>query len=189
MNSEQPARDPIDEFLSLSSRTEATEDLRKAIQSDTLAIVRRHRRMRRAVWLPGLAACYAAGILTMVLLRTSHPEATIAAVGRSDSTLEAGSSPSVALTESPKLTQMPDTALALEWQALDCEDWRPDLFRIAGDKYLVANDLKSAMRCYRGALEGASDEELLITVNDNWLFMSLKEAKLEEKRYAMLNRP
>src|SRR5713101_3489519 len=169
MNSEQSRRDPIDDFLSKGAQTEAPEELRLAIQRDTLAVVRRHRRLQRVVWLSGLAACYAAGALTMGLLKTSHRESGIATATGSDTGTETGSAPPAPVSESPKSAPQPETALALEWQALDSEERRPDLFRLAGDKYLLANDLQSATRCYKGALQGASDDELQITVNDNWL--------------------
>jgi hypothetical protein len=77
----------------------------------------------------------------------------------------------------------------MEWRALDSTEPRPDLFRQAGDQYLADDDLESAMRCYRGALENASEEDLQISPNDNWLFIELKKAKQKEKQYAKLIRP
>jgi hypothetical protein len=189
MNSEQPMPDPIDEFLSKGAENESSNELRTAIQITTRAVMRRHRRLRRAVWMSGLVACYAAGILTMELLKTSQREPNMAIATSSDTAAESGSVPSGTAPEGPQLAQLPEAARVLEWQALDSEDRRPDLFRLAGDKYLLANDIQSATRCYRSALQGTSEEELHITVNDNWLFMSLKEAKLEENRYAKLDRP
>jgi HSP20 family molecular chaperone IbpA len=43
------------------------------------------------------------------------------------------------------------------------------------------------MRCYRGALEGASTEDLEISANDNWLLIELKQAKQKEKKYAKVS--
>jgi HSP20 family molecular chaperone IbpA len=44
------------------------------------------------------------------------------------------------------------------------------------------------MRCYRGALENASEEDLQISAEDNWLLIELKKAKQKEKQYAKLTR-
>jgi hypothetical protein len=86
----------------------------------------------------------------------------------------------------PGDSQQPVSALDMEWQALDSAQPRPDLFRQAGDQYVAADDLESAMRCYRGALEGASTEDLEISANDNWLLIELKQAK-KEKQYAKVS--
>jgi hypothetical protein len=86
----------------------------------------------------------------------------------------------------PGDSQQPVSALDMEWQALDSAQPRPDLFRQAGDRYLAADDLESAMRCYRGALESASTEDLEISANDNWLLIELKQAK-KEKQYAKVS--
>lgn len=125
----------------------------------------------------------------MGLIQPSRQERIAANAANSQSTPETGSTSNSPYPQNLRTKEQPETALAMEWQALDSEERRPDLFRKAGDEYLQANDVKSAVRCYKGALDGASDDELKVTVNDNWLLMSLKEAKLEEKRYAKLVRP
>src|SRR4029077_16110424 len=91
-------------------------------------------------------------------------------------------------TKQPTPAQPAETALAMEWEAWDSTEKPPCLFRLAGDKFFQDNDLESATRCYRGALKGVSDQDLKISLNDNWLLMSLKQAKQEEKRYAKLTR-
>jgi hypothetical protein len=61
---------------------------------------------------------------------------------------------------------------------------RADLFRRAGDRYLKdENDLRSAVRCYKHALDAGSDEDLRITSQDNWLLVSLKNARQEERHH------
>jgi hypothetical protein len=188
MDSHNPEWNEIEGLLT-GALGQASEELRQAIQRKTLTVLRRRRWLRRSFWAAGLTGCYAAGILTMAFLRSPASPSTVSAAPETE--LAAKSSPDQVTTEKekPERVPPPESALALEWQALDSEQKRPDLFLLAGDKYLQANDLKSAMRCYRGALEGASEHDLLITAKDTWLLMSLKEAKLEENRYAKLDRP
>lgn len=189
MDIDDVKKDPIDDFLGQCPGTGAPGELRKAIQEKTITVLRRRRWTRRAVWVSGLAACYAAGILTMTFRLPVESKSTLAIAPELEPAEKFVPAPPAPDLANPKPAQQPETALALEWQALDSEERRPELFRLAGEKYLLANDLQSATRCYRSALQGASDEELHITVNDNWLFMSLKEAKLEENRYAKLVSP
>ncbi len=188
MKSHEQEMDPFENKLS-PIPGQASDELRAVIQMKTLAVLRRRRWMRRGVWAFSLMGCYAAGILTMALRLPAESQSTVADAPEPLPAVQLAPTPSGPEKENPKFAQPPETALALEWRALDSEEKRPELFRLAGDKYLLANDLQSATRCYRSALQGASDEDLHITVNDNWLFMSLKEAKLEEKRYAKLDRP
>jgi len=188
MNSHESEMDPLENMLG-EFPGQATEELRASIQKKTLAVLRRRRWTRRAGWVSGLAGCYAAGILTMALRLPLKSEFIVGAAPDSAPAGQLAQAPSMPELENPKSGQQPETARDLEWQALDSEERRPELFRLAGDKYLLANDIQSATRCYRSALQGASDKELHISVNDNWLFMSLKQAKLEENRYAKLDRP
>jgi hypothetical protein len=185
----EDSRQDVDKFLDQFHAADPATEFRNAIQSKTLTILRRRRWARRSFWTAGLAACYAAGILTMALLRPPDSQSIVATGPEIESPVRTSPEQVTTEKEKPEHTQPPESALALEWQALDSEQKRPDLFLLAGDKYLQANDLKSAMRSYRGALDGAKEEDLLITAKDTWLLMSLKEAKLEENRYAKLVRP
>src|SRR5262249_49084327 len=77
------------------------------------------------------------------------------------------------------------SALALEWQAVENPARRAELFRRAGDLYLgQENDLESAVRCYKNALNAGSEKDLEIGPQDTWLLISLKNARREEKRHA-----
>jgi hypothetical protein len=193
MNLNRPEYDPLDTFLSQNAE-EANDKLRLEIQQKTLGILRRRRWLRRGSWLAGLAACYLAGILTMSMWPRPKVNPRVAIAPDEDTAGRANTVPPTAEPTPPTHAQPPESALAaesardLEWKALDSLKKRPDLFRLAGDMYLLENDLPSATRCYRGALEDASDQDLKISVNDNWLLMSLKQIKQEEKRYAKLIR-
>ena len=189
MTSEIPEMDPIEGMLNQDSATEINDKLRRVIHEKTLGVLRRRRWLRRGGWLAGLAACYVAGILTMWMRPASEVNRTVAIAPNPNADTQVNSAPPAPEPQNPTDAQPPESALALEWRALDSTKKRPDLFRLAGDMYLQDNDLESATRCYRGALEDASDQDLKISVADNWLLMSLKQAKQEEKRYAKLNRP
>jgi hypothetical protein len=187
MSFDETNLDPIDQFLGALPAPDDSVELRQSIQNKTLAVIRRRRRLRRIGWMTGLAACYGAGILTTWVFNVSQPEPTIANQQRLETgVVEADKVPAGPKVETNPVDQLPDTALAMEWQAWDSESRRPELFRLAGDKYLQGNDLESATRCYRGALRNASEKVLEVTVNDTWLYMSLKQAKQEENRYAKL---
>jgi hypothetical protein len=55
----------------------------------------------------------------------------------------------------------------------------------AGDRYLnEAGDPEAALRCYRRALDAASDEQTRFSPDDNWLVMALKNAREKEARHA-----
>ncbi len=71
--------------------------------------------------------------------------------------------------------------VALEWQAFDSRSNRAAAYFLAGNKYLEAsNDLESALRCYSQALDACTEAELEIAPEDNWLVVSLKNARRKE---------
>jgi hypothetical protein len=55
------------------------------------------------------------------------------------------------------------------------------LYRRAGDRYLADGDLKSAVHCYGRFLDAASEQDGIVSKDDNWLLMHLKTARQEEK--------
>jgi hypothetical protein len=57
------------------------------------------------------------------------------------------------------------------------------LFKLAGDRYLSELcDTEAALRCYRNALDLASDADAVVASDDSWLLIALKQAKAKEKR-------
>src|SRR5438445_9681001 len=76
-----PRRDPTDEFLAADFGAEAPAALRKSLLEQTTSLLRRRRRLRRIALATALAACYAAGILTMWLAfpRTTASETPVTA--------------------------------------------------------------------------------------------------------------
>ncbi|MFT3880640.1 MAG: hypothetical protein QM703_13375 [Gemmatales bacterium] len=80
--------------------------------------------------------------------------------------------PSSTAPETPPLL----TAAQLELQAEKSDDpaQSAQLYRQAGDRFLEAQDLRSALRCYRIHLnEGGPDVKAVLS-SDSWLLMNLK---------------
>jgi hypothetical protein len=75
-----------------------------------------------------------------------------------------------------------------KWAFLQSGEKRIELYRRAGDGYLVRDDVQAALRCYRRALDGATPADLAIrTDSDSWLWMSLKLARKRETADARVN--
>jgi hypothetical protein len=164
---------------------------RKAVLARTQGVLRRRGWARRAGLAAALAACYAAGLATM---RLAIPAATGGegmarqAPGATSPQPTPLPTPKSAPTPRPPEPDRAPTALALEWQAVDSPVRRPELFRTAGDRYLTENgDLQSATRCYRSFLDLCSERDRIVSVDDTWLLMALKEGRQREKRRADSN--
>ena len=145
-------------------------------------MLRRRQRWKRLGLVAALAACYAAGVLTMRLL--AKPAVVEAAPVIVERVVELEPVPAP-IPERPDSSPTLDAGLsarALEWQAVESEDNRAELFRRAGDRYLnEENDPESALRCYKNALNAGADPK--VSPNDNWLLTSIKNARQEEKRH------
>jgi len=177
--------DPIDRYLTAIREPVGDLRLREAMLAQTKRVLRQRRRLRQIGLVAALTACYAAGLVTMKL-------AMLPGSSRATQFVQAQEQGSDGLPPSPAPAAPPPepkpqetSAVAMEWQAIDNPEERSKLYRQAGDRYLEeAGDMESALRCYRGALENASDKDLIISTGDNWLLMALKQAKQMEKRHA-----
>jgi hypothetical protein len=152
----------------------------ESLDARTLPVVRRRRVVRRAGFVAALAACFAAGAFTMRLLTpTVEPEVQVV-----ERFIEREAVPSPTPRSDPAVLQQATSALVLEWQAVENPERRAELFRRAGDRYLNdENDMESAVRCYKKALNAATAEDLQINPQDTWLLISLKNARQEEHRH------
>jgi hypothetical protein len=175
--------DPLDELLTPSIPPARVPRLQVALLARTTSVLRRRRRWRHFGFVVALAACYAAGVLTMRLL--AKPTIVEAAPIVIERVVEREQKP-VQVSEKPNRpapAEAAPTALALEWQAVESENNRAELFRRAGDRYLNdENDPESALRCYKNALNAGADPK--VSPDDNWLLTSIKNAQQEEKRHA-----
>jgi hypothetical protein len=153
--------------------------LREAILHRTRGVVRRRLYVRRVGYALALAGCYLAGILTMSLATPQAP-AVVQQV-----------QPAPADNHAPPPAPHPQK-IAVEKPV---ENKRPTIARVrptrfeklrqAADRALVEQDMIAAVKLYKKALDVAKPEELAISVErDNWLLISLKEARLQEKQNA-----
>jgi hypothetical protein len=179
---------PIDDLLQPASSPAGDDALRPALLLRTTAILRRRRRLRQAAVVAALGTCYVAGILTMRLwtpaARPAGDPGIASRRGSEEKKRAAPRHPAVPNTKKPDPSEKPESPLALEWRAIDCPERRAELYRRAGNGYLEANDVASALRCYRGALAASAEKEWVISIDDNWLLMVAKQEKLKEKRDA-----
>lgn len=171
---------PADEFLESPLPQPANLLFRDNLRNRTTKLVRRQRWVRRARLVVAMAACYLAGVLTMrYTMPTQHippPEVV-------------HQPPPPAVPEVPApapiaVAAVPESTLDLEWRAFEATEERAELYRLAGDRYLQQeDDLQSALRCYRQALNASPDEKLAISAGDTWLLMALKESRQKEKTH------
>jgi hypothetical protein len=174
MDDTDPFKDPCEDFLQTHFPVPADDKLRQSLWLRTTGVLRRQRRLKHIGFVAALAACYATGLGSMWLWMPSSP-------GR-------GTPQSVAITAPSPAPQpvVPDDrtpAVVLELQALNSDADRPDLFRLAGHRYVKeTGDLAAALRCYRHYLDKSSEKDLAISAEeDDFLLMALKMARQKEK--------
>jgi hypothetical protein len=172
--------DPLDRLLTPGP---AAPDpaLRQALLRRTLGVLRRRTWLKRLALAAALAACFAGGFVTSQLTTTPRTDVQVVTVYRE-------SVQPAPPDEAPPAPTVEVRAAALEDRAITTPTARTELFRQAGDTYLKAEgDVQAALRCYRLALDAGSDKDLAVAPEDNWLLISLKEARLREKVDAKAN--
>ena len=162
--------DPLQELLKPIAQEEPAE-LRARLRKQTSRSVR----VRAAMRWSGIAAIGVAACLAIVLLISQLERAIRQSKSKAPPTPMAQQQ----LPIEPVAAEM--GPLELEWQAFDSQTKRAEAYFLAGNKYLEANnDLESALRCYRQALDACTEQQLEITADDNWLVASLKNARRKE---------
>jgi len=172
--------DPLDGLLQPPPPAPADDGLRRRLLDRTTRALRRRRRWRTLAWAAALAACYAAGVLTTFWLAPRRVEVV---------QVQPAPAPAPETQPAPVAPAATDvdatSAVALEWKAFDADKPRPDLYRQAGDRYMQEKaDPESAVRCYGQSLDGASDKDLAISPDDDYLLMVVKAARQKEKNDA-----
>jgi hypothetical protein len=186
--SRAPFRDPTGEFLGRRLTASSDLGLRQRLFRDTTRVVRRRRRWKQAGRAAALVACYLAGVCTSWLGRTESvpdPQVTRSEI-ESPHSYPSPPDAAIALARiSLPLDDDPDVpAVVFERVAVAASpERRSHLFRRAGDRYLDGADEIAAIRCYRLALDSASERDLVISPDDNWLLIALKKARQEGKNY------
>jgi len=172
--------DPVDDLLR-PPPPDAADPLRQALLLQTTRLLRRRRRAKHLAFAGVMAACYAAGMLTMRFwMPPLKPDKGMASRRQEKVPRQRSVSPKKDREHNPPLSA-DESALSLEWRAVDNSKNRFELYRRAGDLYLQGNDVQSALRCYRGALAAAPARTRIISVSDNWLFMIAKQERQKEQ--------
>ena len=158
-----------------------TRDLRAIVLEQTLRVLRRRRRVRRALYALSLAGCYLAGAATIGLLRPSSAEgqAGAAVAKRNAPTLVADSEQSSA---DPAVVMQPMSAVETTSQASVAVAERvvkPSHFAsycALGDLNLTQRrDHEAAARAYRVALRYANEEERAWSATEGtWLMRAIQ---------------
>jgi hypothetical protein len=187
-----PQPDPVDDLLR-PNLPPPDDRLRHELLVRTTRLLRRRRRLRYLTIAAAMAACYLAGVLT-VRLGTAPEDgpgrgdlARDSTGPKQDQTVRPKRAPRPPVRPEKESPPRPDVQVAvkdLEWHAFESTDRarRFELYRRAGDRYLAeSNDVQSAIRCYRGALDAASEKDRTISVNDNWVLMAVKQERQKEK--------
>jgi hypothetical protein len=183
---------PVERFLDARLPAAFDAELRQTLFGQTTRVLRRRRRWKRIGFVAALVGCYLLGMMTMQLGRATQPAATATARDLPEEPVAARSkvAQGMASTPGPVQAALPlnrDTeipAFVLERMAQSCEENRSGLYRRAGDHYLADGDLMSALHCYSRSLDAGSENDRVVSKDDNWLLIHLKTARQEVKFHA-----
>ncbi|HQR09477.1 MAG TPA: hypothetical protein PLN21_21825 [Gemmatales bacterium] len=153
--------DDLDDILKPREAPEASVERQAQLLTGTIVQLKRTRRIRRVQ----LAALWAAVFLVGVSVGWLGLQ-------REPAQMAKQIVPSSTAPETPPLL----TAAQLELQAEKADDpaQSAQLYRQAGDRFLEAQDLRSALRCYRIHLNEGGPGVHTVLASDSWLLMNLK---------------
>jgi hypothetical protein len=170
--------DNLDDLLTPIVGVPENLSARNALRDQTAGVVRRRRWRKLARRTLALAACYVAGVGTYWLVQNSRPPVPVPSP---QSSLVEIRPPTTTPKSGPIRIEPPDRTEHWAAQATTGER-RVELYRKAGDGYLVQGDEIKALRCYRKSLDYSRPDDLVIQPeHDTWLLMSLKIARQREK--------
>jgi hypothetical protein len=188
MNQWSPFDDSLIDGVEIPGGTLASgsriEEIKNLLAAKTTAVVRRRRRIRRAVRLGQFAAMYAVGFITAVVLSGGTFSSANAVLVRDPASMmitadgDSAAAVDASTRESPR---SPDALDHVEpWELRQRVAGAPPeeqrrLLRFAGDQYLrLYSDVSGAVHCYRQFLELARPEDLENSDDDTWLLAELK---------------
>ena len=177
----------IERFLGSTFPPTPDQEFRRRLLSQTTALLRRRRRLTRLSLIVALAGFYLAGLGTMRLL-TGERLARPVEVATPVSSPAARAVPETSDVPAASRIEQDDSpvpaAVLEQWATIAAPEYRRDMYRRAGDRYLEFNrDVESALRCYARSLEYSSEADLATSVEkDNWLLMALKQSRQKETK-------
>lgn len=177
----------FDELLNPRPLPPEPASMRAELARDAAVVQRRRRWIVRGRKVAVIGCIYLAGLATMWGWRQNRePPQTPPAMTERPETSKIVM-PDLPQTQSVKRFDPPERLEKRAFLAATGEK-RVELYRQAGDGFLLRDDVSSALRCYRKALDGGSAADLAIhTDRDTWLYMSLKVARQKEKADARTN--
>lgn len=181
----------LDRLLSVPPAM-AHDEARAALLRQTTRVLRRRRRMHRVVFAAACAACYLAGLGTMLLTQRSTRAEQQPLAARQDVPEATSPDPErfPAEESTPQIAgQGPETeSLTAESSRLRAHREELSQFeslRRLGDRYLLErNDPEGAVRCYKMALRAATPEERQFHADQGtWLFQALRQDFTTERKH------
>jgi hypothetical protein len=175
--------DDLDELLLPKPPPAEPSAVHDAVMADARRVQRRRCWLVRARRVVIAAVCYVGGLATVWSWSGRHESPPPAVVER-DTTPDPPAAPTPAVD--PYRNDPPERIE--RWAFIQSGPKRAGLYRRAGDEYLRRDDVDSALRCYRTALDGGSPADLAVRADeDTWLLMSLKVARQKERPDARVN--
>jgi hypothetical protein len=181
--------DPLSELLSGVELPSVNSMHREAVFLQTCGVLRRRRLLRQCSWIAALASCWAVGVFSTLAWQSVWPPGHVAAQPGDGAIENRAPTPTKqpALPTEPsdpgRLTEEAPTVIARSEIADSLTTF--EKMRRAGDRQLnERGNMQGAIGCYRRALDYASDDDLqIVPQRDSWLLISLKEARLENRKH------
>jgi hypothetical protein len=150
----------------------ANSDQREAVLAKTIGVMRRRRMAKRIGLAAALVGCYAAGLLTMSLVRESNSFPNLATATAPLTPVPAGG---------PERENAPPAIDQREPELAVAKLTPYDRLRQLGDRQLSdETDIPGAIRTYRRALQVASNDQRAVSVDhDSWLLMAIKSDQFQ----------
>src|SRR5262245_40771327 len=167
--------DELDELLKPVSLPPAGKD--DAVWQRTRSVLRRRRWTRRGAAAAVMAGCFFAGALAFRTVPAPNGQIEIAQ--HEEKKKPASNKKAVETHEYTSPKQIEGFANMANG------DRQVELFRKAGDAYLINGQEVAALRCYGRALNIGGPTELMVRSEDTWLMTSLKLARQKERKNAI----
>jgi hypothetical protein len=195
---DDPRETAMDDLLRSGCAARRDDLRREALLAQTLAIIRRRRRLKHLGLAIALAICYLAGIATPIswflnrsdrsneqLALNQNPDpAASSSWNWAEKPAEYGQS-SQATPKSGEYVFIPSPSAGDSAKSSGVKMSQYERMRREGDRLLQeSGDIAQAVRRYKRALTLATDAELAIAPNDDsWLLMALKNERTKENAH------